>query len=45
MNLVLYAVPFFIVAIVFELAFGVIRKRNTFSLNDSISSLFPGVPV
>ncbi len=43
MNLVLYAVPFFIVAIVFELAFGVIRKRNTFRLNDSISSLFLGV--
>ena len=43
MNLVLYAVPFFIAAIVFELAFGVIRKRNTFRLNDSISSLFLGV--
>lgn len=43
MNLVVYAVPFFILAIIVELAYGLARHHNTFRLNDSISSLFLGV--
>jgi alkylglycerol monooxygenase len=43
MNLLVYAVPFFILAIVLELAYGLLRQRNTYRLNDSVSSLFLGV--
>ena len=43
MNLVVYAVPFFILAIILEWLYGLARHRNTFRLNDSISSLFLGV--
>ncbi len=43
MNLVVYAVPFFILSIVLELVYGVYKGRNTYRLNDSISSLFLGV--
>jgi sterol desaturase/sphingolipid hydroxylase (fatty acid hydroxylase superfamily) len=43
MNLVVYATPFFILAMVLELAYGVLKQRNTYRLNDSISSLFLGV--
>lgn len=43
MNLVLYATPFFILAILVELAYGLIRKDNTYRLNDSVGSLFLGV--
>ena len=43
MDLVVYAVPFFIVAMLAELAYGVKKGRNTFRLNDSVSSLFLGV--
>ena len=43
MNLVVYAVPFFVLAIIVELAYGLARHHNTFRLNDSISSLFLGV--
>ncbi len=43
MNLVLYAIPFFIAAILLELAYGLARKRNTYRLNDSVSSLSLGV--
>ena len=42
MNLIVYAVPFFIVALVVELIYGLVVKRNTYRLNDSISSLFLG---
>lgn len=42
MNLIVYAVPFFIVAMVVELIYGLVVKRNTYRLNDSISSLFLG---
>jgi sterol desaturase/sphingolipid hydroxylase (fatty acid hydroxylase superfamily) len=42
-NLVVYAVPFFILAIIVELGYGLARHRNTFRLNDSVSSLFLGV--
>ena len=43
MTLVLYAIPFFIVAMVVELAYGLAVHRNTYRLNDSVSSLFLGV--
>lgn len=43
MNLVIYAIPFFVAAMLLELAYGVYSKRNTYRLNDSISSLFLGV--
>lgn len=42
MNLVVYAVPFFILAILVELAWGWKQQRNTYRLNDSVSSLFLG---
>jgi len=42
MDYVPYAVPFFLLAILIELAYGVIKKNNTYRLNDAISSLFMG---
>jgi sterol desaturase/sphingolipid hydroxylase (fatty acid hydroxylase superfamily) len=43
MDLVKLAVPFFILAIVLELAYGWLKQRNTYRLNDSVSSLSLGV--
>ena len=43
MDLVVYAVPFFIAAMVIEWLYGMARNNNTYRLNDSISSLFLGV--
>jgi sterol desaturase/sphingolipid hydroxylase (fatty acid hydroxylase superfamily) len=43
MNLVVYAVPVFILAILVELAYGLAVRRNTYRLNDSFSSLALGV--
>lgn len=43
MDLTLYAVPVFVLAMLVELAYGVFRGRNTYRLNDSVSSLFLGV--
>ena len=43
MNLVVYAVPIFILAILVELAYGLAVHRNTYRLNDSFSSLALGV--
>ncbi len=43
MNLVVYAVPFFILAILVELFYGWVKQRNTYRLNDSVSSLSLGV--
>ena len=43
MNLVIYAIPFFALAIVLELIYGWVKQRNTYRLNDSVSSLFLGV--
>lgn len=43
MDLVVYAVPFFILAIVLELGYGWVKQRNTYRLNDSVSSLSLGV--
>ena len=43
MNLIVYAVPFFVLAIVVELVYGWMTQRNTYRLNDSVSSLSLGV--
>lgn len=42
MDLIPYAVPFFLLALLLELGYGVIRGRNTYRLNDCIGSLFMG---
>ena len=42
MDYVPYAVPFFLLAILIEFAYGIIKKNNTYRLNDAISSLFMG---
>jgi alkylglycerol monooxygenase len=42
MDLIPYAIPFFLLAIVLELGYGVFRHRNTYRLNDSVGSLFMG---
>lgn len=42
MDLVLYAVPFFFLLMFLELAYGLLRKRNTYRLNDTINSLSLG---
>jgi len=43
MDLVVYAIPFFILAMLLELGYGIAVKRNTYRINDSVSSLFLGV--
>ena len=43
MDLTVVAVPFFVLAIAVELVYGLLKGRNTFRLNDSVSSLFLGV--
>ena len=43
MDLTIYAVPFFVFAMLVELAYGFYHGRNTYRLNDSVSSLFLGV--
>lgn len=42
MDLILYAIPFFFLAILLEFAYGLIIKRNTYRINDSINSLSMG---
>jgi alkylglycerol monooxygenase len=42
MDYVPYAVPFFLIAILIELIYGIVKKKNTYRLNDAISSLFMG---
>ena len=42
MDLVAYAVPFFILAMVFELLWGIRHGRNTYRVNDAVGSLFLG---
>ena len=42
MDYVTYAVPFFLLAILIELAYGILKNKNTYRLNDAISSLFMG---
>ena len=43
MDLVVYAVPFFIAAMLCELVYGHYKQNNTYRLNDSVSSLSLGV--
>jgi sterol desaturase/sphingolipid hydroxylase (fatty acid hydroxylase superfamily) len=42
MDLVPYAIPFFFLAMGLELAWGILRGRNTYRVNDSVGSLFMG---
>ena len=42
MDLVVYAVPFFILAMLVELAWGIRIGRNTYRVNDAVGSLFLG---
>ena len=42
MDLILYAVPFFFLLMLLELIYGLLRKRNTYRLNDTINSLSLG---
>ena len=42
MDLVAYAVPFFIAAMLFELLWGFWRGKNTYRVNDAVASLFLG---
>ncbi len=42
MDLVPYAIPFFFLAMGIEFAYGVMRGRNTYRINDSVGSLFMG---
>ena len=42
MDLIPYAIPFFLLAMAFELGYGVYRHNNTYRLNDSVGSLFMG---
>ncbi|GAB5415384.1 MAG: hypothetical protein Cons2KO_29870 [Congregibacter sp.] len=42
MDLVTYAVPFFIIAMGVELCFGFAKGRNTYRVNDAVGSLFLG---
>ena len=42
MDLIAYAVPFFLLALLVELIYGIAIKKNTYRLNDAISNLFMG---
>tara|TARA_X000001036_G_scaffold278378_1_gene258590 strand:- start:1227 stop:2438 length:1212 start_codon:yes stop_codon:yes gene_type:complete len=42
MDYITYAVPFFLIALLIELAYGIAINKNTYRLNDSISNLFMG---
>ncbi|HEY7776881.1 MAG TPA: sterol desaturase family protein, partial [Kineobactrum sp.] len=42
MDLLVYAVPFFVLAMLVELAYGWRKQHNTYRLNDSVGSLFLG---
>ncbi len=42
MDLVPYAIPFFFLLMGIEFAYGVMRGRNTYRINDSVGSLFMG---
>ena len=41
-DLILYAVPFFFLLMFLEFAYGLLRRRNTYRLNDTINSLSLG---
>ncbi len=42
MDLILYAIPFFFLAILLEFVYGLITKKNTYRINDTINSLSMG---
>lgn len=42
MDLILYAIPFFFLLILLEFAYGMVRGRNTYRINDTINSLSMG---
>ena len=42
MDYITYAVPFFLLALLIELVYGIAINRNTYRLNDAISNLFMG---
>ena len=42
MDYITYAVPFFLLALLIELVYGIAIKKNTYRLNDAISNLFMG---
>jgi len=42
-DLIQLAVPFFILAMVVELGYGILKGRNTYRLNDAFSSLMLGI--
>ena len=39
MDYITYAVPFFLLALLVELAYGIAIKKNTYRLNDAIGNL------
>ena len=42
MDYITYAVPFFLLALLIELIYGIVINKNTYRLNDAISNLFMG---
>ena len=42
MDYITYAVPFFLLALLIELIYGIAINKNTYRLNDAISNLFMG---
>jgi alkylglycerol monooxygenase len=42
-DLILFAIPFFIIFMLVEIAYGIAVKRNTYKVNDVISSLSQGL--
>jgi sterol desaturase/sphingolipid hydroxylase (fatty acid hydroxylase superfamily) len=42
MDYITYAVPFFLLALLIEVAYGIAINKNTYRLNDAISNLFMG---
>lgn len=42
MDYITYAVPFFLIALLIELIYGIAINKNTYRLNDAISNLFMG---
>ena len=43
MNFVTYAIPFFLLLILVELAWGWLKGNNTYRINDSLNSLSLGM--
>ena len=43
MNFVTYAIPFFLLLILVELAWGWLKRNNTYRINDSLNSMSLGL--